>query len=184
MTIDPRLVMDHQLLVLDRISEVALKSHTLLGLLSEMNAKTSEGIPAFRLSRVHCEIGVNQQIFVARRIGRKQRNPDARANRNENTTDIDRPLQLVDDASCYCVHACRDAASKQEDAKFVAANPRYQWLRILPSSRQPSKIGNETLADLFKQRVSDPMPVSVVDGLESIKIEKEQSSNANFCDGC
>ena len=161
-----RLVVEFELLVLDRFGQFEFEHPALADLGIHAVGKEAAAIAAVGLGPVEREVGVAQQLVGARAVDRCNRDADGQADDQRIAVDQVGIADLGDHSLGQRRDGIRRDAFGQDDGEFVAAEARKRVL-VPQERRQP-------LADFDQQAVADMVAAAVIDGLELVEIEIEQ----------
>ena len=161
-----RLVIDLELVALQRRAQVEFQNPPRLGARVHSGLEEAIGAAAVRLGAVEREIGLLQQFVGVLAVLGRQRDADADADDELVAADIVGRGNLLDHVAGEHGHGRRLAiAAELHDREFVAAEPCH---RVVLGDAFAEPAG-----DFLQQRVADRMAERVVDVLEMIEIEAE-----------
>ncbi len=163
--VDDRLIVQLELLALDRLAQVHLDLPPVVDLLVHRLFVEAVVAARRRLHRVKCEVCSHQQIVGIGAVARTDGDPDADAGSDAMTIDLVGLADLFGQASGDGFDRGARHDRGQHDCKLVAAEPREQVPRLQHTL--------QSRRDLLQQQIADPMAERVVDDLEAIEVEEQ-----------
>ncbi len=155
-----RLIMDLEFVPLERIAQVEFERTPRLQPSIHLGLEEAPGSAPVGLGPIERDVRVLEQRAARGAVSRRQRNADARADRDSVAGDVVGGAQDFVGAIDLGLH----------DGEFVAAEPRNH--RLVPRAIA------QTLGDRAQQFVADMMAERIVDLLESVEIEAQHGKAA------
>ena len=162
-----RLVVEDELVGLDRLAQLAGHSHFLLHGVPEVPAEHLHPAAAAPLGRVHRKVGVSNQVGRPGSGGvaaLRGRDPDARGQPSGAAVEVE---GLVEDAleTLGQCDSARRVTVPAEDDELVTTEPADGVLRPGPGDQPPGDLAQQVVTHLVSQ--------GVVDVLEAVDIQEE-----------
>ena len=162
--VDDRLVVDDQLVALERAVQSGDARQSVRGVGCFAVGLVLDAAPAALLGAVHRVVGFAQQLGRVGLVAR-DRDADARAHEQGLGVDLERLLQDRRDAIDRGVHLEVVLHVFDDDDELVTAEPRDRVGRAQPV--------DHALRDLGEQTVAGVVTEAVVDELEPVEVEEE-----------
>ena len=164
--IDDRLVMQHELLLFERLAQVRVEPHVLRDLLVHLQREHAIRMLALFLRDVHRGIRAADQRLERIAVLRMHRDADRAARVDLHQPEMNRRAQPFEN-DLRGRFEQRPRAVLEQHEKFVAAEPRER------------RAGRQAAADdrrhVLQQPVAGDVPVVIVDALEVVEIEEQDA---------
>src|SRR5215211_2947462 len=164
-----RLVVQRELAVLDRRSQVVLEGAPLPQPLVHVGLEEPDGAASFLLGAVQGRVGIGQQRSRVAAVGRIDGNADTQIGAQAMTLDV----EVVGDG--------REQALRQRfGSGWLRAFGRQDRKLVAADARQKGTLGGATqaLGDFAQERVAGRMPEDVIDLLQAVEIHAQQGKAA------
>ncbi len=164
--VDDRLIVQLELVPLDRLAQIHLDLAPVVDLLVHRAVVEPVGAAGARLDGVEREVGRHQQIVGVVAVVRPDRDADADAGADPITVDLVGLADRLDEA-------LGQRLERGARRRPTARRPRIRRRRAGPGRRLSCSDCFSRFADLLQQQVADPMAERVVDDLEAVEIEEQ-----------
>ncbi len=163
--VDDRLVEQPQLIVLDRLAQVAFQQLAVGQIRIHRRVVDAGAVAALVLGAVERHVGIAHDVGGAAAIAVDHGDADRGADDDVLPVDRVRRADRGDDALRHRHHLGAVVADRGDHREFVAAEPRHQVVAA-QRVRQPQR-------DVADQLVADRMAERVVDVLEMVEVDVE-----------
>src|SRR4051812_18079943 len=160
-----RLVVQEQLVLLDRVTQLSHEAETRCVVVVDL-AVVDRNTVAALLGGVHRDVSVPQQLVTRCSVRRRERDADAGIHADGNGRHLERVEQRV----------ARGLRSTDRHVLIRAGEKDRELVTTETSDAQRLRYGDlEPLAGVLEQRVTRGMAERVVDLLEPVEVEQEDS---------
>ena len=160
---DDGLVQQHDLVALERVPQLGLQRQTIAPARAHRRLEHFDAVAADALAVIHGELGVFQDLFLARRLSLGKRQADRGGEQDFAVVEGDRSAQGLADGIGESGDAVGLALGEQQQAVLIAAQPRQGILRLEQAAEPPRQRQQD--------RIADRDPDRIIDLLETIEID-------------
>ena len=161
--VDLRLIVQLELLERERLVQVALQLHPLLGRGIHAFRVALNVVPAALLGAVHGGVGVGDERLRALAVGRKHGDADARGGVQVDAVETDRELERLDGAPRDVLRVLVLRQAVHDEQKLVPAEA--------PHRVGAARDARQAVRHFLDERIPGAVSQRVVDDLEAVEIE-------------